>query len=107
MHAREDFRTQTEPACLQDREPFCYILIVELNNQDGETRVDIEFHQISCRLKMQLSFCLIEQWPVNVLDRRRFQVEQLDRCLHRVVDGREKNQAEPFLGGQGRNFELG
>ena len=55
---------------------------------------------------MQLSFCLIEQWPVNVLDRRRFQVEQLDRCLHRVVDAREKNQAEPFLAGQGRNFEL-
>ena len=56
---------------------------------------------------MQLSFCLIEQWPVNVLDRCRFQIEQLDRCLHRVVDAPEKNQAEPFLAGQRRNFELG
>ena len=56
---------------------------------------------------MQLSFCLIEQWPVDVLDRDRFQIEQLDRCLHRIIDAGEKNQAEPFFTGQGRNFEFG
>ena len=55
---------------------------------------------------MQLPFCLIEQWPVNVLDRGRFQIEQLDCGLHRIIDTREKNQAEPFLAGQGTNFEL-
>src|SRR2546421_12737726 len=56
---------------------------------------------------MQLPFCLIEQWPVDVLDRGRFQIEQLDRCLHRFIDAREKDQAEPFLTGQRRNFEFG
>jgi hypothetical protein len=55
---------------------------------------------------MQLPFCLIEQRPVDMLDRGRFQIEQLDRCLHRIIDTRKKNQAKPFLAGQGRNFEL-
>src|SRR4029434_6624779 len=55
---------------------------------------------------MQLPLCLIEQRPVDVLDRGRFQIEQLDRCLNRMIDTGKKNQAKPFLAGQGRNFEL-
>jgi len=52
------------------------------------------------RFEIQLSFRLIEQWPVDVLDRGRFQFEQVDRRLHRFGDGREEDESEPFLARQ-------
>src|SRR6266496_762180 len=55
---------------------------------------------------MKLAPCLIEQWPINMLDGGRLQIEQRDRCLHRLIDAREKNQAQAFLARQRRNFKL-
>src|SRR5207253_11523540 len=55
---------------------------------------------------MKLAPCLIEQWPINMLDCGWFQIEQRNRCLHRLIDAREKNQAQAFLPWQRRNFQL-
>src|SRR5438445_13446519 len=57
------------------------------------------------RLKMKLALCLVEQWPIDMLDCGRHQIEQRDRCLHRIIDACEKNQAQTFLTWQRRNFE--
>src|SRR5437667_10451830 len=55
---------------------------------------------------MKLAPCLVEQWPIDMLDCGRHQIEQRDRCLHRIIDAREKNQAQTFLTWQRRNFGL-
>src|SRR5438874_13088531 len=55
---------------------------------------------------MELSFCLIEQRSIDVLDRGRLEIEQSNGGLHRVGDGCEKDEAESSLARQGRDFEL-
>src|SRR2546430_8285867 len=55
---------------------------------------------------MKLSSCLIEQWPIDMLDCGGLQIEERDRCLHRIIHAREKNQAQTFLAWQPRNFKL-
>jgi len=55
---------------------------------------------------MELSFCLIEQRAIDVLDRGRLEIDQRDGRLHRVADGCEKDESEPFLAWQWRDFEL-
>src|SRR6266516_3316962 len=53
---------------------------------------------------MQLAFGLVEQRPVDVFNRRGFQIEKFDSCLHRFSDGCEKDQAQAFLAWQRRAF---
>src|SRR2546423_15373983 len=55
---------------------------------------------------MKLAPCLVEQWPIDMLDCGRDQIEQRDRCLHRIIDAREKDQTQTFLTWQRRNFKL-
>ena len=55
---------------------------------------------------MELSFCLIEQRAIDVLDRGRLEIDQCDGRLHRVADGCEKDESEPFLAWQWRDSEL-
>src|SRR5438105_15536394 len=55
---------------------------------------------------MKLAPCLVEQWPIDMLDCGRHQIEQRDRCLHRIIDACENNQAQTFLTWQRRNSEL-
>src|SRR5436305_11970071 len=55
---------------------------------------------------MKLAPCLVEQWPIDMLDCGRHQIEQRDRCLHRIIDAREKDQAQTFLTWQRRNFKF-
>ena len=55
---------------------------------------------------MELPFRLIEQRAIDVLDRGRLQIKQRNGCLHRLGDGCEKDETEPFFTRQRRDFEL-
>ena len=97
VSAGHNLRTQPEPTRLENGKPFGNVLVVELNNQNRLTRFGVELHQIARSLEMKLAFGLVEQRPINVLDRRRFKVEQLDCRLHGIIDTPEKNKPKRFL----------
>src|SRR5207248_220683 len=100
-----NFCAQPEIARLQDRQ-FLRDVVVKFDEQNCLARLRVEFEQITRGLEMELSFCLIEQRPIDVLDRGRLEIEQSHGRLHRVGDGCEKDEAESFLTRQGRDFEL-
>ena len=86
----ENFRAKPNLSRFQDRQPLCHI-VVELDDQNRFARFRIEFEQIARSLKMKLALGLIEQRPIDVFDRGGFEVEKLDRGLHRFGHRCEEN----------------
>src|SRR6202163_1492988 len=79
---------------------------MKLDEQDRFARFCIELEETERRLKMKLAFCLIQQRTIDVFDRRRFQIEKLDRGLHRFIDRCEKDKAQTFLAREQRDFQF-
>ena len=88
---------------MQDRQSLSHI-VVELDDQNRFARLRFQFEQIARGLKEKLALCLIEQRAIDVFDGGGFEIEQLDRGLHRFVHGRKKDQTQTFLVRQGRDF---
>ncbi len=76
---------------------FVGYLVVELDQENGLARLGIELEQVARSLEIELPARLVEEHPVDVLDRRRVEVEQVDRGLHRFRDRGEEEQTETFL----------
>ena len=55
---------------------------------------------------MKLSFRLIQQRPIDVFHRCRFEIEKFDGCLHRFSDRREEDQSQAVLARQWRDFQF-
>ena len=72
-------------------------LVEELDHQDGLARLEIQLQQIARGLELQLPAGLVEQHPVKVLDGGGFEVEQLDRRLHRLGHRGEEDQPQALL----------
>src|SRR5436309_1773089 len=101
----ENFFAQPELSRFQNRQPF-YDVIVELDDQDRFARLAIQFEQIARLPKMKLSFRLIQQRPIDVFHRCRFEIEKFDGCLHRFSDRREEDQSQAVLARQWRDFQF-
>ena len=56
---------------------------------------------------MELTFGLIEQRTIDVLNGGGFKIEKLNGGLHRFVHRGKKDQAQAFASRQRRNFEFG
>ena len=98
----KNFLAQPELSRLQERQSF-WDVFVELDEQNRFAGLRIQFKQIARCLKMKLFPGLIEQWPVDMFDRCRSEVDKLDCGLHRFIHRREKDQSQTFFARQRRD----
>ena len=99
-------RAQAQFAFFQQRQPLVNIL-EKFDDQNRLARLGVEFEQIARGLKLKLAAGLVQQQTVNVFNRRRFQIEQFDRRLHRLGHGRKEQQSHPALLRQRDDFQFG
>src|SRR5438094_8037810 len=60
-------------------------IFVELDDQNRFAWLRIQLEQIARGLKEKLPLCLIEQRMIDVFNRSGFEIDQLNRGLHRFV----------------------
>ena len=82
-------------------------ILEKLDDQNRLARLGVEFEQIARGLKLTLAAGLVEQQTVNVFNRRRLQIEQFDRRLHRLGHGRKEQQSHAALLRQRDDFQFG
>ncbi len=106
--SRSVFSTQPAPA------EFAFFHLRELvlrvrkkfHDQNGGARLRVQIKQVAHGLKLALAARLVEQWPVNVFDGRRLQVQQFLRRLHCLGHRIKKNQAHAAFSRQGHHFQF-
>jgi len=71
---------------------FVVGVVEKLNDEDRLARLLVELQQVARGLKRAVPLGLVEENCVDVFERRGLEIDQLDRCLHRVGDRLEKDE---------------